>query len=122
MEFQERKTFIEKQFREIYGERPSVWAQAPGRVDLMGSHTDYNEGYVLTQTIDRNTWIAALPHDDQKVRIASLNSDGIAEIDLDEIQHSQSSSWIDYVGGVAFILKEEGYKLRGFDGLVHSTV
>jgi len=122
MEFQERKTFIEKQFREIYGERPSVWAQAPGRVDLMGSHTDYNEGYVLTQTIDRNTWIAALPHDDQKVRIASLNSDGIAEIDLDEIQHSQSSSWIDYIGGVAFILKEEGYKLRGFDGLVHSTV
>ena len=56
MEFQERKTFIEKQFREIYGERPSVWAQAPGRVDLMGSHTDYNEGYVLTQN-DRSKYL-----------------------------------------------------------------
>jgi galactokinase len=122
MEFQERKTYIEQQFVEIYGERPSIWAQAPGRVDLMGSHTDYNEGYVLTQTIDRNTWIAALPNDNQKVRIASLNSDGTAEIDMCDIQHSQSAAWIDYVGGVATILKEEGYELRGFDGLVHSTV
>lgn len=122
MEYQERKTYIEQQFEEIYGERPSVWAQAPGRVDLMGSHTDYNEGYVLTQTIDRNTWIAALPRENEKVRIASLNSDGTAEIDLGDIQHSQSAAWTDYVGGVASILKEEGYELRGFDGLVHSTV
>ena len=122
MEYQERKTHIEQQFEEIYGERPSVWAQAPGRVDLMGSHTDYNEGYVLTQTIDRNTWIAALPRENEKVRIASLNSDGTAEIDLGDIQHSQSAAWTDYVGGVASILKEEGYELRGFDGLVHSTV
>ncbi len=122
MEYQERKTYIEQQFEEIYGERPSVWAQAPGRVDLMGSHTDYNEGYVLTQAIDRNTWIAALPRENEKVRIASLNSDGTAEIDLGDIQHSQSAAWTDYVGGVASILKEEGYELRGFDGLVHSTV
>ena len=122
MEYQERKTYIEQQFEEIYGERPSVWAQAPGRVDLMGSHTDYNEGYVLTQTIDRNTWIAALPRENEKIRIASLNSDGTAEIDLGDIQHSQSAAWTDYVGGVASILKEEGYELRGFDGLVHSTV
>ena len=99
MEYQERKTYIEQQFEEIYGERPSVWAQAPGRVDLMGSHTDYNEGYVLTQTIDRNTWIAALPRENEKVRIASLNSDGTAEIDLGDIQHSQSAAWTDYVGG-----------------------
>ena len=44
-----------------FGGAPAVWARAPGRVDLMGSHTDYNLGYVMTMTIDRDTWIAARP-------------------------------------------------------------
>jgi galactokinase len=122
MVISDRQALIAQKFVELFGESPSLWAQAPGRVDLMGSHTDYNEGFVLTQTIDRNTWIAATPRDDQIVRIASLNSDGRAEIDLDDIQHSQSAAWTDYVGGVAAILKQEGYHLSGFNGLVHSTV
>ena len=52
IEIQKRKTYIAKKFGELYGDQPSVWTQAPGRVDLMGSHTDYNEGYVLTQAIE----------------------------------------------------------------------
>ena len=56
-----RKERIEQEFVERYGTPPSLWVQAPGRVDLMGSHTDYNEGFVLTEAIERNTWIAAPP-------------------------------------------------------------
>jgi galactokinase len=122
MDTSDRQAHVAQKFVELFGENPSVWAQAPGRVDLMGSHTDYNEGFVLTQAIDRNTWIAARPRQDQKVRIASLNMEGVESINLDDIHPSQAVPWSDYVASVAFILKEEGYDLRGFDGLVHSTV
>ena len=56
-----RKELIADRFQAEFGQAPTVWVQAPGRVDLMGSHTDYDEGVVLTQAIDRNTWIAAAP-------------------------------------------------------------
>ena len=67
--------------------RRKLWSRAPGRVDLMGSHTDYNLGYVMTMTIDRDTWIAARPRDDRKVAIYSLNVEGGSEFDLDQIEH-----------------------------------
>jgi galactokinase len=122
MEFEPRRAFIASKFLETYRASPEVWTQAPGRVDLMGSHTDYNEGYVLTEAIDRNTWIAARPRPDRQVHIASLNSAGTGSFDLDDIQPDISSPWTNYVRGVADILKKEGYPLTGFDGLVHSTV
>ncbi len=57
----ERVAQVRAAFATLYGGEPTLWVQAPGRVDLMGSHTDYNEGYVLTMPIDRTTWIAAAP-------------------------------------------------------------
>ena len=56
-----RQQYMSQEFRRIFGGDPAVWARAPGRVDLMGSHTDYNMGYVMTMTIDRDTWLAARP-------------------------------------------------------------
>jgi galactokinase len=122
MEFEPRRAFIASKFLKIYGVSPTIWVQAPGRVDLMGSHTDYNEGYVLTEAIDRDTWIAALPRMDRQIRIASLNSGGPGSFDLDDIQPDILSPWTNYVRGVADILQKEGYHLSGFDGLVHSSV
>ena len=118
----QRKALIKEKFHDHYGENPSIWVQAPGRVDLMGSHTDYNLGYVLTQTINRNTWISARPRMDGKVRIASFNLGGVAEFDLDHIEHDMQVPWSNYVRGVADVLLKEGYKISGFDGLVHSTI
>jgi len=119
----ERRSTIETTFRRLFdGAEPSLWVQAPGRVDLMGSHTDYNEGYVLTMPINRNTWIAATPRDDRIVAIHSLNVAGSAEFALDDIQHDAQVPWTNYVRGVAHILQQEGYTLRGFNGLIHSTV
>ena len=79
MNFAERQSLVTAKFLERFAAAPELWSRAPGRVDLMGSHTDYNLGYVMTMTIDRDTWIAARPRDDRKVAIYSLNVDGGSE-------------------------------------------
>jgi galactokinase len=122
MDTQVRKERIAGQFVKRYGRPPVVWTQAPGRVDLMGSHTDYNLGYVLTQAIDRDTWIAARPRDDNMVVIESLNLDGGGAFDLERIEYDEAVPWTNYVRGVAAVLRQEGHRLHGFDGLIHSTI
>jgi galactokinase len=122
MNIQERKSLITEKFSEMFGRLPTIWVQAPGRVDLMGSHTDYNEGFVLTEAIDRNTWIAAHPREDGCVRVCSANIPGCAEFELIDIPYDEVTPWTNYVRGVADIMQQEGYVLRGFDGLVHSTI
>ena len=122
MDAHARKGLISESFVDRFGREPSVWTQAPGRVDLMGSHTDYNLGYVLTQAIDRNTWIAANPRHDGRVSIRSLNLEGCAEFSLDKIEYDMEVPWTNYVRGVAAVLQQGGYCLHGFDGLIHSTI
>lgn len=122
MDFEARRARLLAEFRARYGGEPEVWSRAPGRVDLMGSHTDYNQGYVLTQAIDRDTWIAARARVDRTVRLYSLNLESGAEFDLDHINKDRRTPWTNYARGVASIMQEEGFSLSGFDGLVHSTV
>jgi len=122
MDTQKRKAFVIEEFTKTFGSSPTIWAQAPGRVDLMGSHTDYNEGFVLTEAIDRNTWIAARPREDYRVQICSMNAPGCSEFELIDIAFDEVIPWTNYVRGVADIMQQEGCVLRGFDGLVHSTI
>jgi galactokinase len=121
-EVEARRATIASHFMARFGGAPTVWSRAPGRVDLMGSHTDYNLGYVLTQAIDRDTWIAARPRCDGKVAIESLNLEGRGEFPLDRIRYDTTVPWTNYVRGVASVLGEEGFPLHGFDGLIHSTI
>ncbi|HZY41373.1 MAG TPA: galactokinase [Anaerolineae bacterium] len=118
----DRRNIVSEKFKERFGTTPEMWSRAPGRVDLMGSHTDYNLGFVMTMTIDRDTWIAARPRSDRRVAITSLNVEGGGEFDLDRIEHDPIDRWTDYVRGMAKTMQEAGYVLTGFDGLVHSTV
>ena len=99
-----------------------MWARAPGRVDLMGSHTDYNMGFVMTMTIDRDTWIAARPRVDNQVTIYSCNVPGGASFSLYDIRRDEEVQWTNYIRGMATVMQASGYKLHGFDGLVHSTI
>jgi galactokinase len=117
-----RREHMTAAFVTHYATQPTAWVRAPGRVDLMGSHTDYNLGYVLTLPIDRDTWIAARPRADGLVCIYSLNLPGGGSFELEAISHDPSSPWTNYVRGVAAVLQAEGYMLAGFDALVHSTV
>src|SRR5580658_5109836 len=109
-------------FRQKYTGDPELWTRAPGRVDLMGSHTDYNLGFALTLPISRDTWIAARPRNDRIVRIFSMNFEAEDEFRLDDIRAVSESRWRNYPRGVAAILQNEGFSLGGYDAVVHSTV
>ncbi len=122
MDLSRRRESLARAFTQMYGADPTDWFRAPGRVDLMGSHTDYNDGYVATMTVDRDTWLVVRPRDDRRVSIASLNLSGTAEFSLDAVEHDPDVTWTDYVRGAAAMLTREGVDLVGFDGLLHSTV
>ena len=118
---------LESVFRERFAREPEIGARAPGRVDLMGSHTDYNEGYVMTLPIDRDTWILAAARDDGQVNVHSLNdpeccSFGIADTAAGQDQAAPIQGWGKYVQAVAITLGRCGYRFPGFDAVVHGTV
>lgn len=122
MDLQARKALVTEKYEAFFHQPPKVWARAPGRVDLMGSHTDYNLGYVMTMSVDRDTWIAARARTDGEVAIYSLNVEGGGAFPLNSISHDPENHWTDYIRGMAWALQAEGYRLTGFNGLVHSTV
>ncbi len=119
---QQRRDLIASAFQTRFGAQPALWCRAPGRVDLMGSHTDYNLGAVLTLPIGRDTWIAARANNSRTVRLHSLNLGADAAFSLDFCERNAGQPWIDYVHGVALALQEDGLPLVGFDGVIHSTV
>jgi galactokinase len=118
----ERVDLITTEFIKHFDREPTCWVRAPGRVDLMGSHTDYNQGYVMTMAINRDTWLAAWPRFDRKVVIYSLNLEGGGEFNLDRISADSVSPWTNYVRGVAQVFQAAGHPTPGFDGLIHSTI
>ena len=121
-DLRQRQSRIEKVFAQRFGAQPALWCRAPGRVDLMGSHTDYNLGYVLTLPIGYDTWLAARPRADRVVRVYSINLAAENRFSLDHIAADSERRWSNYVRGVAQSLQTEGLKLTGFDGVIHSTV
>jgi galactokinase len=119
---QARARRVASVFSERFASEPELWARAPGRVDLMGSHTDYNLGFVLTLPIGRDTWIAARRRGDGIVRVHSMNLDAEDEFRLDRIDPVPESRWCNYVRGVAAVLRGEGLALEGCDAVIDSTV
>lgn len=103
-------------FVERYGERPFLTIRAPGRVNLIGEHTDYNDGFVLPMAIDRAIWIALRPRDDRRVLLHSLDLEPTADFALDDLQHTHGG-WTEYVKGVAWALQEAGLPLQGWEGV-----
>lgn len=112
-------------FRGVYGTEPSgIWS-APGRVNLIGEHTDYNEGFVLPFAIDRRTIIALGLREDRMMRVSSDFTDELVELDLDDLSPEALSGWAAYPLGVAWALGEHGADLAavpGFDMHIVSTV
>jgi galactokinase len=108
-------------FRAIYGSDPRLFA-APGRVNLIGEHTDYNDGFVLPLAIERETVVAARARDDRRLVVRSRSEAAPAEIDLDRPGPKLRGVWYDYVEGVARALEATGLRLTGADLLVDSDV
>ncbi len=114
-------SILRAQFRELYGREPRLF-RAPGRVNLIGEHTDYNDGFVLPMAIDRATVVAAAPRDDLRVRAYSLNLQESAEFELDQPGPTRRGLWLDYVEGVAQSLLEQGATIGGADLMIDSDV
>jgi galactokinase len=109
------------QFVALFGAQPQVF-RAPGRVNLIGEHTDYNDGFVLPAAIDYETRTAAAPRADRKLRFRSLNIGETREFDLDAVDPKPLHDWTDYVYGTALTLERLGHRLTGADLLITSNV
>jgi galactokinase len=108
-------------FAELYGGTARIY-RAPGRVNLIGEHTDYNEGFVMPVALDLYTYVAAGPRPDRRLRVYSESLGEKVEIDLDAIRPGRTGHWSDYIRGVAGMLESSGYQLRGADLAVMSEV
>jgi galactokinase len=108
-------------FRAAYGKSARIFS-APGRVNLIGEHTDYNDGFVLPMAIDRRTVVAAAPRPDRKVFVQSKSIGKAEEFDLDHPGPKQRGSWLDYIEGTARALEDRGLRLNGAELLIDSDV
>jgi galactokinase len=112
---------LRHRFQERYGQTARTF-RAPGRVNLIGEHTDYNDGFVMPAAIDFYTWVAIAPREDRKLAVYSEEFFEGVEFDLDEAGPRASGHWSDYVRGVALVLEQSGYRLRGANLAIQSEV
>ncbi|SEE67196.1 galactokinase [Arthrobacter alpinus] len=115
--------FVAASFEETFGSKPDgVWS-APGRVNLIGEHTDYNEGFVLPFAIDRAAAVAIRLREDNTARLVSSYGDQeIVSVDLTSLSHESMSGWTAYPLGVVWVMGQMGITVGGFDLYLHSTV
>ncbi|KQW52888.1 galactokinase [Nocardioides sp. Root1257] len=109
-------------FRDTYGGEATAIARAPGRVNLIGEHTDYNGGLVLPVALPHATYAAVAARDDRVLRIASGDDGEPWTGSIDEVGPGAVDGWAAYVGGVLWALREDGIELPGMDVVVHGTV
>jgi galactokinase len=119
---EERLRRLAAAFESRFGGSPAAVAAAPGRVNLIGEHLDYNEGHVLPVAIDRNVMVAFAPGQDGQVRLYSLDFEQESAFDLEDITKDPEAPWSDYVRGVAWALREAGHRLSGLDATLQGDV
>jgi galactokinase len=112
---------LAQQFEARFGNAPRIF-RAPGRVNLIGEHTDYNEGFVMPAAVEFSSLVAISPRPDRKLVIESNQFPGDLEFDVDRLPAQRTSTWRDYVLGVALVLRQHGSDLQGANLLVHGNV
>lgn len=109
------------QFARRFGRTPRIF-RAPGRVNLIGEHTDYNEGFVLPAALELATYVAIAPRGDRRLCAHSCTFDATVKIDLDDPAPTARKHWSDYVVGVVLTLDRAGQRLTGADILIWSDL
>ena len=109
------------EFKRHFGRPPAFVVRAPGRVNLIGEHTDYNDGFVLPIAIDRAVRIALRPTFSQQVVLHALDLNQSAEFSLKNIKH-ENQEWLEYIKGTAWALQQAGYPLSGWQGTIASSI
>lgn len=114
-------TQVTSQFEKKLGEAPAYIVAAPGRVNLIGEHTDYNDGFVLPMAINHAIFIALRPRDDRQVSVQALDFDWEINFSLDDIQKEVTSP-AEYIKGMAWALQQAGYTLKGWEGVMKGDI
>src|SRR4051794_4058651 len=109
-------------FEEAFGRAPAVVSRAPGRVNLIGEHTDYNGGLVLPVALAHATYAAAAPRSDGVVRVTSSDVGAPWTGEIGSLGPGAVDGWAAYAAGVLWSLREQGHDVPGMDVLVHGTV
>ena len=110
-----------EEFRELYGEPIGVF-RAPGRVNLIGEHTDYNDGFVMPAALGFYTYVAVGPRSDRKLSVHSIDFDESRNFDLGDLAGGPTGHWSDYVRGVAAVLQASGNAIRGANLVIKGEV
>ena len=118
---EEQAHVLSRKFAGLFGEYPRIY-QAPGRVNLIGEHTDYNDGLVMPAAIEFYTWAAVAPRSDRKVVIHSENFSAGTEFDLNDMPSTRVGQWSDYAIGVAKTLEASEGRLSGANLLIAGNV
>jgi galactokinase len=116
-----KKSDLAQHFESLFATQPRMF-RAPGRVNLIGEHTDYNDGFVMPAAVGFSTYVAIAPRTDRKLVIQSEEFPGNCEFDLDRLPETRTGAWCDYVLGVASVLRQQGHNLAGANFLVHGEV
>lgn len=109
-------------FKRHYGFTPPHVVCAPGRLEVLGNHTDYNEGLVMSVAVDRYVWLAASPRTDGRIELVSSAFPAPERFWISELKHNPAAPWADYLKGVLVQLRKRGVHFSGFNAAVHSTV
>src|SRR5665647_2140164 len=116
------RTTVARSFSQAFGSEPSgVWS-APGRVNLIGEHTDYNAGLCLPIALPHRTYAAVRLREDRRLRLRSLQSPEQYELDLDDVRAGNPPGWGGYAAGVLWALQEAGHQVRGLDLMLDGQV
>src|ERR1700734_1483912 len=116
----ERPTILDR-FRTRFGADPHIY-RAPGRVNLIGEHTDYNDGFAMPAAIEFYCWVAVSGREDRKLIIYSEEFSDAVEVDFSAAPPQPSKTWSDYPIGVAVQLAHAGFPIRGANLLIESEV
>ena len=109
-------------FQTQFGTTPTHFVQAPGRVELLGNHTDYNQGLVMALAVDKFITLAVAPRPDGIVEIHDMAFPEIARFPVDKIEKDPAITWANYPKGLLLQLQKRGVKFGGFNAAIHSTV
>ncbi len=109
-------------FQRQFGVAPAHLARAPGRVELLGNHTDYNQGLVMALAVDKVIHVAGARRQDRQVELVSTAYPEPARFSVDRLERDPAAPWADYVKGVLAQLQARGFPAGGFNAAIHSTI
>ena len=101
-------------YEELYGVEPALVSKSPGRINIIGEHTDYNEGFVLPTAIDKSVYVAIGKRNDTEIHLFAEDFNESFQVDLKDVSPTDKG-WPNYILGVVNQLKERGYKISGFN-------